>query len=125
MSVLTGEQVMPYVRVKTKGQVTIPAEFLRGLNLKESDLLEASVVRGGIVLKPKSLVDRYDEEWAKNILKEAREEDKRNPKSKEEDAAEERRLLALGARQARKLGITAQDAQKLVDDYRKTTKRKA
>jgi AbrB family looped-hinge helix DNA binding protein len=116
---------MPYVRVKTKGQVTIPAEFRRGLNLKEGDLLEASVARGGIVLKPKSLVDRYDEEWAKNILKEAREEDKRNPKSKEEDAAEERRLLALGARQARKLGITAQDAQKLVDDYRKTTKRKA
>jgi AbrB family looped-hinge helix DNA binding protein len=125
MSVLTGEQVMPYVRVKTKGQVTIPAEFRRGLNLKEGDLLEASVARGGIVLKPKSLVDRYDEEWAKNILKEAREEDKRNPKSKEEDTAEERRLLALGARQARKLGITAQDAQKLVDDYRKTTKRKA
>jgi hypothetical protein len=62
---------------------------------KTGRLLEASVARGGIVLKPKSLVDRYDEEWAKNILKEAREEDKRNPKSKEEDAAEERRLLPL------------------------------
>jgi AbrB family looped-hinge helix DNA binding protein len=29
---------MPYVMVKTKGQVTIPAQFRRGLNLKEGDL---------------------------------------------------------------------------------------
>jgi AbrB family looped-hinge helix DNA binding protein len=52
---------MPYVKVKTKGQVTIPAEFRRDLNLKESDLLETLVERGGIVLKPKIVVDRYDD----------------------------------------------------------------
>jgi AbrB family looped-hinge helix DNA binding protein len=116
---------MPYVKVKTKGQVTIPAEFRRDLNLKEGDLLEAVVERGGIVLKPKTVVDRYDEEWAKNVLKEATEEAKRAPKTKEEEDAEERRLLALGARQAKKLGIKPQDAEKLVHDYRKTTRRKA
>ena len=43
MSILTREQPMPYVKVKTKGQVTIPAEFRRDLNLKEGDLLEALV----------------------------------------------------------------------------------
>jgi AbrB family looped-hinge helix DNA binding protein len=124
MSILTQEQPMPYVKVKIKGQVTIPAEFRRDLNLKEGDLLEAIVERGGIVLKPKTVVDRYDEEWAKNVLKEATEEGKRAPKTKEEEDAEERRLLALGARQAKKLGIKPQDAEKIVHDYRKTTKRK-
>jgi AbrB family looped-hinge helix DNA binding protein len=124
MSTLIREQSMPYVKVKTKGQVTIPAEFRRDLNLAEGDLLEAVVERGGILLKPKTVVDRYDEEWAKNVLKEAKEEAKRNPKTMEEEDAEERRLLALGARQAKKLGIKPQDAEKIVHDYRKTTKRK-
>ncbi|MGH8651183.1 MAG: AbrB/MazE/SpoVT family DNA-binding domain-containing protein [Gammaproteobacteria bacterium] len=123
-STLIREQPMPYVKVKTKGQVTIPAEFRRDLKLEEGDLLEAVPVRGGILLKPKTLVDRYDEEWVKNVLKEAKEEGKRAPKSSNEEDAEERRLLALGAAQAKKLGIKPQDAQKLVDDYRKTTKRK-
>jgi AbrB family looped-hinge helix DNA binding protein len=115
---------MPYVKVKTKGQVTIPAEFRRGLNLKEGDLLEALVERGGIVLRPKTVLDRSDEEWAKNVLEEAKEEATRSPKIPEEEDAEERRLLALGAAQADKLGIKPQDAETIVHDYRKTTKRK-
>jgi AbrB family looped-hinge helix DNA binding protein len=122
MPILIREQHMPYVKVKTKGQVTIPAEFRRDLNLKEGDLLEVLVERGGIVLTPKTVVDRYDEEWAKNVLEEAAEEGKRQT-PKEEDA-EERRLLALGAAQADKLGIKPQDAEKIVHDYRKTTKSK-
>lgn len=124
MSTLIREQSMPYVKVKTKGQVTIPAEFRRDLNLEEGDLLEAVVERGSILLKPKTVVDRYDEEWAKNVLKEAKEENKRTPKTRQEEDAEERRLLALGAHQANKLSIKPQDAEKIVHDYRKTTKRK-
>jgi AbrB family looped-hinge helix DNA binding protein len=124
MSILTREQPMPYVKVKTKGQVTIPAEFRRDLNLKEGDLLEALVERGGIVLKPKTVVDRYDEEWAKNVLKEATEEAKRNPKTKEEEDAEERRLLALGARQAKKLGITEGEVDRIVYAERYKTRKK-
>lgn len=124
MSILTREQPMPYVKVKTKGQVTIPAEFRRDLNLKEGDLLEAVVERGGIILKPKTVVDRYDEEWAKNVLKEATEEDKRTPKTKEEEDAEERRLLARGARQAKKLGITEGDVDRMVYAERYKTRKK-
>jgi AbrB family looped-hinge helix DNA binding protein len=124
MSILTREQFMPYVKVKTKGQVTIPAEFRRDLNLKEGDLLEAVVERGGIVLKPKTVVDRYDEEWAKNILKEAAEEGKRAPKTKEDEEAEERRLLALGARQAKKLGITEGEVDRIVYAERFKTRKK-
>ena len=124
MSILTREQFMPYVKVKTKGQVTIPAEFRRDLNLKEGDLLEALVERGGIVLKPKTVVDRYDEEWAKNVLKEATDEAKRNPKIKEEEDAEERRLLARGARQAKKLGITEGEVDRIVYAERYKTRKK-
>jgi AbrB family looped-hinge helix DNA binding protein len=124
-STLIREQPMPYVKVKTKGQVTIPVEFRRDLGLSEGDLLEPVPVRGGILLKPKTVVDRYDEEWAKNVLKEAKEESKRSPKIRQEEDAEERRLLALGAAQAKKLGIKPQGAQKIVDEYRKTTKKKA
>jgi AbrB family looped-hinge helix DNA binding protein len=123
MSTLT-QQPMPYVKIKTKGQVTIPAEFRRDLNLKEGDLLEALVERGGILLKPKTVVDRYDEEWAKNLLKEAQEEAKRNPKTKEEENAEERRLLELGEHQAKKLGIKPQEAEKIVNEYRKKNQNK-
>lgn len=115
---------MPYVKVKTKGQVTIPVEFRRDLNLKEGDLLEALVEGGGILLKPKTVVDRYHEEWAKNVLKEAEEETIRSPKTPEDEDAEERRLLALGAAQADKLCIKPQDAETIVHDYRKAAKRK-
>jgi AbrB family looped-hinge helix DNA binding protein len=115
---------MPYVKIKTKGQVTIPAEFRRDLNLKEGDLLEALVERGGILLKPKTVVDRYDEEWAKNLLKEAQEEAKRNPKTRDEEDAEERRLLELGEHQAKKLGIKPQEAEKIVNEYRKKNQNK-
>lgn len=123
MSALS-QQPMPYVKIKTKGQVTIPVEFRRDLNLKEGDLLEAVVERGGIVLKPKTIVDRYDEEWAKSVLKEAQEEAKRNPKTREEEEAEEKRLLELGERQAKKLGIKPQDAEKTVHEYRKKNQNK-
>jgi AbrB family looped-hinge helix DNA binding protein len=115
---------MPYVKIKTKGQVTLPAQLRRDLNLKEGDLLEALVERGGIVLKPKTVVDRYDEEWAKNVLQEANAEAKQNPKTPEEEEAEERGLLALGAAQAEKLGIKPPEAEKLVHEYRKKTPRK-
>jgi AbrB family looped-hinge helix DNA binding protein len=125
MTTLIQEQHMPYVKLKTKGQVTIPAEFRRDLNLKEGDLLEALVERGGILLKPKTVLDRYDEEWAKNILDEAKEKAAQSSKTPEEEDAEERRLLALGAAQADKLGIRPQDAEKIVHDYRTSTKRKA
>ena len=124
MSTLTRTQPMPYVKIKTKGQVTIPAEFRRDLNLKEGDLMEVLVERGGILLKPKAVVDRYDEKWAKNVLQEAQEEARQNPKTLQEEEAEERRLLELGAAQAARLNIKPQDAEKLVHDYRKTTQRK-
>ena len=49
---------MPLVTVKPKFQVTIPARLRRGIDLREGDLLEATVVGDGILLRPKEVVDR-------------------------------------------------------------------
>ena len=48
---------MPLVTVKPKFQVTIPAKLRRGLDLHEGDLMEATVVGDGILLRPKAVVD--------------------------------------------------------------------
>ena len=49
---------MPLVTVKPKFQVTIPAKLRRVLDLHEGDLMEATVVGDGILLRPKVVVDR-------------------------------------------------------------------
>ena len=78
-----------------------------------------------ILLKPKTVLDRYDEEWVNRLIDEGKGEAKRSSKTPEEEDAEERRLLALGAAQAKKLNIKPQDAERNVHDYRNTAKRKA
>ena len=49
---------MSLVTVKPKFQVTIPAKLRKGINLHEGDLLDATLVEGGILLRPKEVVDR-------------------------------------------------------------------
>ena len=49
---------MALVTVKPKFQVTIPAKVRERIDLREGDLLDATVVAGGILLRPKAVVDR-------------------------------------------------------------------
>lgn len=49
---------MPFVTVKPKFQVTIPAKLRRGIDLREGDIMEATLVGDGILLRPKEVVDR-------------------------------------------------------------------
>lgn len=49
---------MPLVTVKPKFQVTIPAKLREQIDLHEGDLLDATLVAGGILLRPKAVVDR-------------------------------------------------------------------
>lgn len=49
---------MPLITVKPKCQATIPAKLRKNLDLREGDLMEASVVAGGILLRPMEVVDR-------------------------------------------------------------------
>lgn len=49
---------MALVRVKHKGQVTVPADLRKQFHLQEGDYLEAEAVEGGILFKPVSVMDR-------------------------------------------------------------------
>ena len=49
---------MALVKLKPKGQMTLPAEVRAALSLKEGDLLEVTVENGKVSLSPKTLVDR-------------------------------------------------------------------
>ena len=49
---------MPLVTVKPKFQVTIPAKLRKGIDLREGDIMEATLTGGGILFRPKELVDR-------------------------------------------------------------------
>ena len=49
---------MPLVKVLRNGQITMPKGFRKVLGIEEGDVLEASLGRTGVFLKPKVLVDR-------------------------------------------------------------------
>ena len=49
---------MPFVTVKPKFQVTIPARLRRDIDLREGDIMEATLVGDGILFRPKEVVDR-------------------------------------------------------------------
>ena len=49
---------MPLVKLKQKGQMTIPAEIRDQLKLRQGDLLEARTDGRSIILVPKAIVDR-------------------------------------------------------------------
>jgi AbrB family looped-hinge helix DNA binding protein len=48
----------PLVKLKQKGQMTIPAEIRDQLQLRQGDLLEATTDGRSVILTPKALVDR-------------------------------------------------------------------
>ena len=49
---------MPFVTVKPKFQVTIPAKLRRGIDLREGDIMEATLFGDGILFRLKEVVDR-------------------------------------------------------------------
>ena len=53
---------MSVVKLLRRGQITLPAEIRKALELGEGDYLEAEVVAGAVVLKPRAPVDR-EQAW--------------------------------------------------------------
>ena len=58
---------MSIIKVKTKGQVTLPTAIREQAGLNVGDLLEAKIERGRITLTPKTLVDLRLAEGLKDI----------------------------------------------------------
>jgi len=50
---------MSIIKVKTKGQVTLPSRIRDQVGLRTGDILEAKVEAGKITLIPKSIVDKH------------------------------------------------------------------
>lgn len=49
---------MPLVKLKEKGQVTIPAAVREQISAHKGDVFEIAVANGNIVLKPQDIVSR-------------------------------------------------------------------
>lgn len=49
---------MSIIKMKTKGQVTLPSKIRERVGLRTGDFLEAKVESGKITLTPKSLIDK-------------------------------------------------------------------
>ena len=67
-----------------------------------------------------------DQEWVMQVLREAQEEEKRNPMTDEEAMAISEELMRYGAQQAKKMGITLEDVDRIIHEERarrKTTYR--
>jgi AbrB family looped-hinge helix DNA binding protein len=60
---------MSLVRVKTKGQVTIPTRLRERAGLNVGDILEAKLERGKITLTPQTLLERHIAESMEQIKK--------------------------------------------------------
>lgn len=59
---------MALMKVRPKGQVTLPDGIRKAARLSEGDYLEVSVEEGAIVMRPKKLIDAHQawfwtEEW--------------------------------------------------------------
>ena len=60
----------PIVRVQEKGQVTIPLEIRKKLNLKKGDLVTVQEVEGGVLIRPAELIAGEALDQLGKILKE-------------------------------------------------------
>lgn len=52
------ENIVALVRMLRGGQVTLPADARKALNLSEGDYLDLEVSAGAVTLKPVSVIDR-------------------------------------------------------------------
>lgn len=58
---------MSLVKVKTKGQITLPMALRREVGLNIGDLLDAKIQQGKITLTPQTLIDRHIAESKEQI----------------------------------------------------------
>lgn len=84
---------MPFVKLKSKGQMTLPIDIRQQLGLDKGDILEAKVQKGKIVLTPKEVMDRGREVAFERMEAQA----------------------ARVAKQLKQEGLTQKDLQRMID----------
>jgi AbrB family looped-hinge helix DNA binding protein len=88
-----GGNTMPFVKLKSKGQMTLPIDIRQQLGLDKGDILEAKVQKGKIVLTPKEVMDRGREVAFERMEAQA----------------------ARVAKQLKQEGLTQKDLQRMID----------
>lgn len=84
---------MSLLKIRKFSQVTIPADLRKRFDLAEGDYLEAEAVKGGILLKPVTVVDR-EKAW-KQVFEASDEVQDLKPKSKESLEAQEKKIAKI------------------------------
>ena len=103
------------VTLKHKKPIIVPDAIRRQAGLRSGDEIEFKVARGGVIkIVPKVPPPDYTPELVRQIMEEAR----KNPMSRRELAAEDARLMAYGAGQAKKLRIKESDIPRLIHESR-------
>ena len=63
--------------------------------------------------------EAFDEAWAMKLIREAQEEERQNPMTKEELMREEAELNRYASAQAKKMGIKEKDIDRIIHEHRK------
>ena len=103
------------VTLKTKTEITVPKSIRQKAGFKPGDKFEFKVSGRVITIVPKVQPgDEYSLEAVTQIIEDAR----KNPMSPRKLAAEDARLMAYGARQAKKAGIKEGDIPRVIHESR-------
>jgi bifunctional DNA-binding transcriptional regulator/antitoxin component of YhaV-PrlF toxin-antitoxin module len=102
------------VTLKNKMPLVVPDSVRRKAGLRIGDRIEFQVSGRVISIVPKLPADEYSPKAINRIMDEA----KRNPMSRAELLAENAKLLAYGARQAKKAGIDERDIPRVIHESR-------
>lgn len=103
------------VTLKNKKPIVVPDAVRRKAGLRTGDQIEFKVSGRVINIVPKSQSgDEFTSERVMKIIEEA----KKNPMSRRELAVANARLMAYGARQAKKAGIKEGDIPRVIHESR-------
>ncbi len=103
------------VTLKPKTEITVPKSIRQKAGIKPGDKFEFKVSGRVITIVPKVQPgDEYTLELVTQIIEDAR----KNPMSRRKLAAEDARLMAYGARQAKKVGIKEGDILRIIHESR-------
>ena len=117
---------MPFVKLKDRGQMTLPQELRRQFNLSTGDVLEVRAKGATIVLTPKAIIDKQEEQAIIRLFQQVQEQERKNPTSVEEFMKEVRRLSRSLAQKAKELGLkTEEDVMEYLNDKKEKQHKEA
>jgi bifunctional DNA-binding transcriptional regulator/antitoxin component of YhaV-PrlF toxin-antitoxin module len=104
------------VTLKDKKPIVVPDAVRRKAGLRTGDRIEFRVVGRVINIVPK--LPAGEDEYSPKMLAQIIEATKKNPMSRAELRAENARIMAYGARQAKKAGIKERDIPRVIHESR-------